>query len=145
MMDNIYNIFYTDDDADDREVFKEVVSEIHEGMYIFTQSDGEELMSMLHDPPPHAHLIFLDLNMPQMNGYEVLKEIRKTEKMKHLPVIIFSTSINEESIKETKRLGATLYVNKPNSYAELKKLLRELLSKDWDNYNSAENEFVYTM
>lgn len=145
MTDNIYNIFYTDDDADDREVFKEVISEIDEDIFIFTQRDGDELMTMLKNPPPRPHLVFLDLNMPEKNGYEVLKEIRQTEKMKHLPVIIFSTSNDEDSIQTTKKLGATLYVNKPNGYTELKKLLYHLLQIDWNEFKPKAEQFLYAM
>lgn len=145
MTDNIYNIFYTDDDADDREVFKEVMAEINEDVFIFTQQNGDELMEMLKNPPPKAHLVFLDLNMPEKNGYEVLKEIRQTDKMKHLPVIIFSTSNDEDSISTTKRLGATLYVNKPNGYADLKRLLRHLLEINWNEFKPKEEQFLYAM
>lgn len=145
MTDNIYNIFYTDDDADDREVFKEVIAEINEDIFIFTQRDGDELMNMLKNPPPRPHLVFLDLNMPEKNGYEVLKEIRQTDKMKNLPVIIFSTSSDEDSINTTKTLGATLYVNKPNGYADLKKLLYQLLQIDWNEYKPKAEEFLYAM
>ncbi len=143
MSDNAYNIFYTDDDADDREVFKEVIEELNEDVYIFTQRDGDELMDMLKNPPPRAHLIFLDLNMPGKNGYEVLKEIRASEKFRDLPVIIFSTSNDSESISQTRALGATLYINKPTSYAEMKRILKRILSFEWERLTPAGMDFVY--
>jgi CheY-like chemotaxis protein len=143
MTESFYNIFYTDDDADDQEVFKEAIAEINEDIFIFTQNNGDELIEMLKNPPPRPRLIFLDLNMPVKNGYEVLKEIRQTEKTKHLPVIIFSTSSDDEAITFTKSLGATLYIPKPTSYAELKRTLREILSVNWDTYKPGDKNFVY--
>jgi len=145
MSGNYYNIFYTDDDADDQEVFREVVADINEDIYIFTQSNGEELMEMLRNPPPNAHILFLDLNMPVMNGYEVLEKIRKSDKFKDLPVIVFSTSNDLDAINTTKKLGATLYVHKPGSYNEMKATLRYLLTIDWDNYKANSKDFVYKL
>jgi len=143
MPDTAYNIFYTDDDADDRDVFREVIKEIDEEVYIFTQRDGEELMNILKNPPPRAHLIFLDLNMPGKNGYEVLREIRASEKLRDLPVIIFSTSSDEDSITQTKALGATLYINKPTSYTELKRILKQVLSIEWETVTPVGMDFLY--
>ncbi|MBS1585828.1 MAG: response regulator [Bacteroidetes bacterium] len=144
MTDLVYNIFYTDDDTDDQEVFREIVAEINEDILIFTQNNGEELMNVLRNPPPSAHLIFLDLNMPVKNGYDVLKEIRQSERLKNLPVIVFSTSNDVASIETTRSLGATLYINKPNSYNDLKKILRHILSIDWEMFKTAGTDFVYT-
>ena len=143
MPESLYNIFYTDDDADDQEVFKEIVAEINEDIYIFTQSNGDELVALLKNPPPLPHLIFLDLNMPVKNGYEVLREIKHHSDLKHFPVIIFSTSTDEEAIALTKKLGATLYIPKPGSYNELKHILRQVLTVNWDTYKPSGNNFVY--
>ncbi len=143
MSNSIYNIFYTDDDTDDQEVFKEVVSEINEGIYIFTQNNGAELMDILNSPPPSPRLIFLDLNMPVKNGYEVLKEVRQSERLCALPIVIFSTSNDSSSIAETRRLGATLYVPKPSSYNDLKTMLRSILTIDWANFKTDEDNYVY--
>lgn len=140
--DNLYNIFYTDDDKDDQEVFREVMQEINHQLYIFTQDNGDELIELLHNPPPRPNLVFLDLNMPVKNGYEVLKEIRQQEKLKHLPVIIFSTSGDEDAINLTKQLGATLYVRKPEGYGELKKVLKSLVTIDWATF-VPNGHFVY--
>jgi response regulator RpfG family c-di-GMP phosphodiesterase len=139
----IYNIFYTDDDKDDLEIFKEVVAEINENIYIFTQNNGKQLMDMLNSPPPAPHIIFLDLNMPVKNGYEVLKEIRQNVRMNAIPIIIFSTSNDDRAIAETRKLGATLYVPKPASYSELKVILRHLFGIDWGTFKTDDKNFLY--
>ncbi len=143
MSDYGYNIFYTDDDADDQEIFRDVVAAINERIYIFTQNSGDELLDLLKSPPPRPHVIFLDLNMPVKNGYEVLHEIRTNEKTNQIPVVIFSTSNDETSIASSKKLGASLYVHKPSSYAELKQVLRHVLSIKWETFRAATSNFVY--
>lgn len=140
--DSLYNIFYTDDDKDDQEVFREVMAEINQDIYIFTQNNGDELMDLLKNPPPKPHIVFLDLNMPVKNGYEVLREIRQVEKMKHLPVIIFSTSGDDQAVAETKKLGATLYIRKPEDYGQLKKILKNVLTIDWSTFKP-NGHYVY--
>lgn len=136
-------IFYTDDDEDDRFVFSEALQEVADDFQIAVQRSGDELMEMLKNPPPHPSLLFLDLNMPLKNGYTVLKEIREKEGMSTLPVVIFSTSNDEESISTSRRLGANLYVTKPSSFAALKKTLRHVLSINWKNFSPSPENFVF--
>ena len=143
--DNLYNIFYADDDTDDQEVFREIIEEINDNIDIFTQNNGEELIGVLKNPPPSPHVVFLDLNMPVKNGYDTLKEIKASEHLKHLPVVIFSTSNDQVSIELTRRLGATLYINKPTSYSEMKQILRHVLTIDWKTFKGEGKDFVFSM
>lgn len=93
--------------------------------------DGVELMNVLDESvPPPPDVIFLDLNMPRKNGFECLKEIRQTAKLREIPVIIFSTSDNAQAIDKTYSLGANFYMQKPRSFALLKKAIETVLSKD---------------
>jgi CheY-like chemotaxis protein len=72
-------------------------------------------------------LIFLDINMPFMNGMEVLAEIKKREFLKKIPIIIFSTSIPMDIKNKIKDLGPIEYYTKPNDFTALKNLLKGLL------------------
>lgn len=137
-------IFYTDDDPDDQSLFKEVVSEIEDDYDVYTQNHGEELMEMLKNPPPQPHIIFLDLNMPFKNGYEVLKEMRHSPDYRNTPVIIFSTSDDKNAIEMSKQLGADLFISKPASYTKLKETMRNVLSMDWLSRGKSRKEFFYT-
>ena len=145
MQSNTYTIFYADDDIDDQDFFREIVSGINEDFVIYTQNNGDELLDILKNPPPNPHLIFLDLNMPQKNGYEVLKLIRSSEQTKQLPVIIFSTSNDERAISKTKELGANLYITKPNSYTDFKKVMNSVLALNWHQKLPVYNNFVFTL
>lgn len=143
-----YKIFYTDDDLDDKEIFKEIINEIYPDSSVEFQSDGIELLSKLNEVPLRAKpdILFLDINMPYSDGFKVLSEIRQSSDNKDLPVVIISTSNDIHSINKAKESGATLYICKPNSYAQLKNILSELLSFNWSDYLNSKHfkEFVYS-
>lgn len=131
-------IFYTDDDQDDTLIFSHALSEINKkrnaNYKLSVNENGNELLNSLHNPPPVPNIIFLDLNMPGKDGRETLKEIRHTNEFKKLPVVIFSTSSNEEDIDFSYKHGANLYVNKPSNYEDLKRIISQCLDIDWKNY-----------
>lgn len=140
-----YNIFYTDDDVDDREFFREVISEIGTHHSIYTQTDGEELMNALDNPPPNANLIFLDLNMPNMNGYEVLEQIRNKKLAQDIPIIVLSTSDDASAIQASRELGARMFITKPSSFTDFRKIMQSVLSIDWQEYHPEKKDFVFTI
>lgn len=72
----------------------------------------------LYEQAPFPQLILLDLNLPIMNGKEVLADIKTDQKLKHIPVIVLSTSNAPEDIEESYRLKADYYVTKPSSFHE---------------------------
>ncbi|MDQ6812638.1 MAG: response regulator [Bacteroidota bacterium] len=136
-------IFYTDDDVDDRDLFIDAAHQVSESLEVITQGNGDELIRLLNNPPPYPNFIFLDLNMPIKNGFEVLQEIKKSERTKYLPVIIFSTSDDQTAINTTRDLGANLYIPKPSSFSSLKKAIKHSLSINWDTFAPSDKEFVY--
>lgn len=140
-----YSIFYTDDDRDDQAMFRDAVAELtNNSVQLFTQDNGDELIGVLKNPPPTPKLIFLDLNMPIKNGYDVLQEIRSADATRDLPVVIFSTSDDRNAITKSRKLGANLYVTKPDSYKLLKKAVQHVLSVDWTTFTPGDKDFVYT-
>jgi len=132
-----YTIFYADDDLDEREFFKEIISEINPDYKVFIQKSGVELMNVLEKTLWLPQFIFLDLNMPFKTGYEVLKEIRHSERFKCVPVIILSTASNESAVLKAKELGATAFIVKPNKIGDLKTIINAILSSQWDNNSPA--------
>lgn len=122
------NIILAEDDINDRELFEDALEELSIQTRLIISEDGVELMTTLADivpPPPYA--IFLDLNMPRKNGYECLAEIRNTQKLKEIMVVIFSTTDNQHAIETTYSLGANYYVCKPRSFELLKKAIETVL------------------
>lgn len=118
------DIYLADDDADDRLLFEEALSELKKDAKLTTAKNGEQLMGMLHkQTPPPPNMIFLDLNMPLKNGFECLEEIRADRKFKDIPVVVFSTSSQKEAVDKVYKKGADYYMCKPDNFQKLKKLL----------------------
>lgn len=132
------NIFLTDDDPDDCLLFSEALQEIYspEEAQLTITNDGVKLMQTLEEKvPPAPQIIFLDLNMPRKNGFECLEEIRKDPKLKDIPVIIFSTTSNNDIVNRTYLQGANYYICKPQSYTLLKRTIQTVLSFDYNKLN----------
>lgn len=124
---NNLSIFLADDDADDRFLFEEALMEVKSNVKLTTANNGEQLMNYLDkNTPPAPHLIFLDLNMPVKNGVECLDAIKKDIRLKDIPVIIFSTSCQEEAIDQVYKKGANYYMCKPDNFQTLKALLNKV-------------------
>jgi len=129
---NIKTILLADDDIDDRDFFSDALKQVSGTTELVLAENGIELMNKLHHSlPGKAALIFLDLNMPLKNGYECLAEIKQQPAFKHLPVIIFSTSLQPETVNNVYRQGASLYIVKPNSFNKLKDIIKHVLSLNW--------------
>jgi len=127
-------IYLAEDDADDRMFFEDALTEVSSQTKLIITEDGVELMSVLDSTvPPVPYALFLDLNMPRKNGFECLKEIRQSDKMKEIPVVVFSTSDRKEIIDRAYSLGANLFISKPPSFGLLKKALQMVLSTDLMN------------
>jgi CheY-like chemotaxis protein len=126
------NILLADDDDDDRLLFKDVLKEYSKDSNVKFAHNGEHLMTLLRSEEL-PDVLFLDLNMPLKNGIECLEEIRSDEKLKDLPVVIFSTSAHPGTINQMYDIGAHLYVRKPNDFRTLRKAIQEVLKKDWGN------------
>lgn len=129
-------IFLADDDADDCSLFADALKEVSTETKLTTANDGKELMNKLDmSIPPPPDVIFLDLNMPLMNGFECLAEIRATQKYKGIPIVIFSTSCEKESVNRVYAQGADYYICKPDSFPELKNVISKVLSIDWTSHH----------
>lgn len=122
-------IYIADDDEDDRSMFVEALLELDPTVNLKQASDGMELMNVLHTlTTPLPEIIFLDINMPGINGFECLEEIRKLEGAIHdVRVIILSTSSDPENIDRAFKLGATFYAVKPNRFEILKSFIEDVL------------------
>ena len=123
------SVFLADDDADDRFLFEEALLEVRKNVKITMLNNGEQLMKCLDEKNiQHPNLIFLDLNMPLKNGIECLEEIKKDNKLKDIPVIIFSTSNQKETINQVYIKGANYYMCKPDNFEKLKSLLDKVFT-----------------
>ncbi|OXG04392.1 response regulator receiver domain-containing protein [Flavobacterium araucananum] len=126
-------ILLTDDDEDDREFFAEAVEDLHLNHPVEFCRNGVELLDRLNDKKFEIpDIIFLDLNMPILSGFETLQQIREDSRFKDIPMIaIYSTSATIDGITNTFGLGANAYIVKPVAFGDLKKLLKKVIETDW--------------
>jgi CheY-like chemotaxis protein len=129
-----FNILLADDDLDDRNFFDKALSELTIATTLSTVNNGEELMEYLTENADLLpDVLFLDLSMPRKTGFECLSEIKENEKLKKLPVIMFTTSYTrgydlEDNLRGTLlRMGAQDYIRKPAGFEELKQVIQQAL------------------
>ena len=125
-------LVYIDDDEDDRLFFHEAINEIFPNMELRFFENGENFMAQMLDSISNAiipKLIFLDLNMPVMDGYECLAEIKKHSILTKVPVIIYSTSASETIKSRVKNLGASKFMTKGLSFRKMVDQLRDTLNE----------------
>jgi CheY-like chemotaxis protein len=122
------NILIAEDDSDDRLLLETAFRETGVKIHLIFATNGVELLKILTSShaPVYPRVILLDLNMPKKDGREVLKEIKQHPHLKKIPVIIFTTTKSEAEIKRCYELGANTYVVKPDSYADLLKVIVHL-------------------
>lgn len=135
-------IHYADDDVDDLEYFKEAVSMISKKITLFTYQNSVKFLEKVRANELQAGIVFLDLNMPGKNGFDILKEMRGTGDLKELPVVVYSTSNNPNSIDVSMLLGANLYAVKPNTFPAVKSLIERIININWSQFKPAKENFL---
>ena len=117
-----------DDDLDDQEIFSMAIQQFDESIKCDFASDGtkgiEQLSATVAKVPD---CIFIDMNMPRMNGIECLERIKKIDHLKEIPVCMYSTSADPTLVARTKELGAVDFIVKPADINELSELLGKFL------------------
>jgi CheY-like chemotaxis protein len=123
-----------DDDVDDLEIFAIAVEQINRDIACVTAANGEDaLMKLNTDHTLNPDFIFLDMNMPRMDGKQCLAAIKKIERFAKTPVIMYSTSAEPRDVEETQRLGASHFLMKPSNIVTLTNQLSMLLSSSKNN------------
>lgn len=119
-MKNGMSFLIVDDDADDRMLFTEAVTEVDEAIECKIAKNGEQALKLLKNTEfPLPDFIFLDIRMPRLDGKKCLFEIKKDERLKNIPVIIYTTSKEVEESRELSALGAFHFITKPRNADEI--------------------------
>ncbi len=121
-------IVLVDDDEDDRYIFQEAFLQTECRNPFLQFENGSILLDFLNktDPEHYPCLILLDLNMPMMDGREVLKNVKSNPQWSHIPVIVFTTSKLEKDRRIAYGLGANCFVSKPSGYHEVLEITRAI-------------------
>lgn len=121
-------IFYADDDAEDREIFCDAIQQINPAIQIVLSKDGQEALEILSIQEHLPDFIFLDINMPKMNGIECMAKLKSDVHLKSIPVIIYSTTSDSNEVKKILMLGAEEFIPKVYSFDKLKESLQNVLT-----------------
>lgn len=113
-----------DDDSDDRELFSEALASVDPEIVCDQATDGAEaLKRLIGQEIDKPDIVFLDINMPVMNGWQFLTRLKNEELYKNIPVIVYTTSSNLKDRMIADDLGALCFITKPHAYGRLKNLL----------------------
>lgn len=116
--------FVIDDDLDDQEIFTIAVEKVDPAIECIFANDGVHALERLrNDSTLIPECIFLDVNMPRMNGVECLQELRTFDRLKNVPIYMCSTSSDPKIIEKANALGASDFIVKPSTIAEFAGLL----------------------
>jgi CheY-like chemotaxis protein len=118
-------ILLIDDDEDDQVIFMSGIRAVSDTAICHCMFNAKEALEELEKGEIAPEVIFLDLNMPVMNGEQFLVEIKKRESLRKIPIIIFSTSSNKFTIDTLLELGADNFITKPGRYEDLVSILKE--------------------
>ena len=131
---NPVTILVAEDDPDDRTLAQDAFDESGANGRLVFVDDGVELLSYLRREAPYADavrfpspgLVLLDLNMPRKDGREALAEIKADPALRHIPVVVMSTSRSVDDVEGSYRAGANSFITKPSRFDGLVAMLRAL-------------------
>ncbi len=126
------NILSVEDNLGDQALIRSYFDSRTKRVHLTFVQDGEEALKRLFKPNGKIDfdLVLLDLNIPGKDGRDVLKDLKESEKMKHIPVIVFSSSSIDEDIIRSYSLGANCYIVKPNDLSEFENVMGQI-EKFW--------------
>lgn len=133
MTTSIKSILLADDDSDDVYFFQYILNEICPDCKLTVASNGEQLVNTIKNSDSMPDLVFIDINMPIMNGLEAIEKIKELP-LPPIPLIVYSTSTNERDIVTAFEKGANSYIVKPSDMDTLALLVSKILA-DWENLN----------
>jgi CheY-like chemotaxis protein len=122
-------ILLIDDDLDDQAIFSDAVKSVDSSMLLYCANNGEEGLNRLKNSIVLPEAIFLDVNMPVMNGRECLAEIKADMRLRDIKITMYSTSNAETEKNVFKAMGAD-FMTKPTCFKELVKMLSEYLVRN---------------
>ena len=124
-------IYLIDDDEDDQFFFKETIKSINSDIKCCIANNGKIAFDYLKTTTSFPDIVFLDLNMPVMNGFEFLKNLQSELSSQNLLVGIYSTTNDDNEKKIAKSLGAKFFLTKPTDIKLLYKKVKEILFTDF--------------
>lgn len=133
-------ILIADDDDDYHFIFEQALRDAGIQANLNKASNGLEVLDLLDILSPLPDFLFMDINMPKMDGLSTLTLIRQKENCKHLPIIIISTTEEYTTVEKAYVLGANLYLCKPERYSDYVEMLSTIFKNR--NIREEQNTFI---
>ncbi len=118
--------YLIDDDIDDQEIFRMAIQRVHPSITCTCVNNAVDALHQLRETAILPNCIFLDINMPRMNGIACLKALKQITRLDDVPVYMYSTAADPRILNESRELGATDFIIKPTGLPELVKILSQL-------------------
>jgi len=122
-----YTVILADDDFDDAELFQSVLSDVAPQIKFVHVEDGSDLLRLTEKLLPDA--VFLDINMPRVDGWQCLKQLRESAIGERIPIFMYSTSSHSRDQQLSKDLGASGFITKPSEIKVLQQVLTNITQK----------------
>lgn len=116
-----------DDDPDDQEIFCSAILEVAPGSICQTVNDAQQLVSHIEIMQGTPDTIFVDINMPKMDGFQFLRHARNDSMLRNVRIVLMSTSSSSDDKRKAEMLGADAFITKTNTYGELCAALKKCL------------------
>ncbi|MBB1282773.1 response regulator [Flavisolibacter sp. BT320] len=126
----ITRILLIDDDDDDHIVFKLAMAEVDDSIQLLYSNCADNITDLIALEKPQ--LIFLDINLPRINGIECLEQLQKDKLAKTIPVVMYSSSELPRDLQLSFGAGASLYFQKPTELSKLISALKKIFAMDWE-------------
>lgn len=141
--EQVRNVLMAEDDDDDFELFSEVIRNLSLKVLLARAQNGDVLMKILHEEVPD--ILFLDILMPCKNGKDCLHEIRSNKKFDDLPIIVYTSVRDLETVEFCYRKGTNMFVYKPHTYGELVQTIERIFTMNWKQvrYYPSLSNFVF--
>jgi two-component system, response regulator len=124
---NVVEILLVEDNLDDAELTIRTLQKHHLANHLLHLQDGEEALNYLFNSESQMpKAILLDLKMPKVDGIEVLRKLKSSDKKKTIPVIVLTSSKEERDIVESYRLGVNAYIVKPVDFDQFVKAIGDI-------------------
>jgi two-component system, chemotaxis family, response regulator Rcp1 len=129
MLEYVANVLLVEDNPGDIRLTREALKESGVSCKIHVAEDGEQALAFLRREGSHGsavrpNLVLLDLNLPKLDGLEVLRQLKSDPELKRIPVVVFTSSRRREDILATYDSHANCYVTKPSNFNEFEQAIR---------------------
>lgn len=127
----VVHVLLAEDNPTDVLLTREALADAKLRIHLHVVEDGVEALEFLHKEGkygdvPNPDIILLDLNLPNMNGHEALTAIKSDDRLKHIPVVILTTSEDEADVQESYHSGANCYITKPVNFDQFRSVVKTI-------------------